>query len=87
MYYGNEDQRERYVTKLATGEFLGAYCLTEPGAGSDANSGKTNAKLSEDGKHYILNGQKMWITNAGFRRYAGSVCKDRQRQGAERIHR
>jgi alkylation response protein AidB-like acyl-CoA dehydrogenase len=66
MYYGNEDQRQRYVTKLATGEFIGAYCLTEPGAGSDANSGKTNAKLSADGKHYILNGQKMWITNAGF---------------------
>jgi alkylation response protein AidB-like acyl-CoA dehydrogenase len=66
MYYGNKDQRERYVTRLATGEILGAYCLTEPGAGSDANSGKTNAKLSEDGKHYILNGQKMWITNAGF---------------------
>ena len=66
MYYGNKDQRQRYVTKLATGELLGAYCLTEPGAGSDANSGKTNAKLSEDGKHYILNGQKMWITNAGF---------------------
>ncbi|MCX6329740.1 MAG: acyl-CoA dehydrogenase family protein [Bacteroidia bacterium] len=66
MYYGNKDQRERYVTKLASGELLGAYCLTEPGAGSDANSGKTNAKLSEDGKHYILNGQKMWITNAGF---------------------
>ena len=66
MYYGNKDQRERYVTKLASGEFLGAYCLTEPGAGSDANSGKTNAKLTEDGRHYILNGQKMWITNAGF---------------------
>jgi alkylation response protein AidB-like acyl-CoA dehydrogenase len=66
MYYGNEDQRQRYVTKLATGELLGAYCLTEPGAGSDANAGKTNAKLSEDGKYYILNGQKMWITNAGF---------------------
>ncbi len=66
MYYGNKDQRERYVTKLATGEFIGAYCLTEPGAGSDANSGKTNATLSPDGKHYILNGQKMWITNAGF---------------------
>jgi alkylation response protein AidB-like acyl-CoA dehydrogenase len=66
MYYGNEDQRQRYVTKLATGEMLGAYCLTEPGAGSDANAGKTNARLSEDGKHYILNGQKMWITNAGF---------------------
>jgi alkylation response protein AidB-like acyl-CoA dehydrogenase len=66
MYYGNNDQRQHYVTKLASGEFIGAYCLTEPGAGSDANSGKTNAKLSEDGKHYILNGQKMWITNAGF---------------------
>ena len=66
MYYGNKFQRENYVTKLASGEFIGAYCLTEPGAGSDANSGKTNATLSSDGKHYILNGQKMWITNAGF---------------------
>lgn len=66
MYYGNEDQRQRYVTRLATGEILGAYCLTEPGAGSDANAGKTRATLSDDGKHYILNGQKMWITNAGF---------------------
>lgn len=66
MYFGNEEQRERYVTKLATGELLGAYCLTEPGAGSDANSGKSNALPSEDGSHYVLNGQKMWITNAGF---------------------
>ncbi|MBN1953086.1 MAG: acyl-CoA dehydrogenase family protein [Bacteroidales bacterium] len=66
MYYGNEEQRQKYVTKLATGELLGAYCLTEPGAGSDANAGKTNAKLSDDGKYYILNGSKMWITNAGF---------------------
>jgi alkylation response protein AidB-like acyl-CoA dehydrogenase len=66
MYYGNEEQRQKYVTRLATGEYLGAYCLTEPGAGSDANAGKTNAHLSDDGKHYILNGQKMWITNAGF---------------------
>ncbi|MBN2275785.1 MAG: acyl-CoA dehydrogenase family protein [Bacteroidales bacterium] len=66
MYYGNQEQREKYVTRLASGEILGAYCLTEPGAGSDANSGKTNARLSEDGKYYILNGQKMWITNAGF---------------------
>lgn len=65
-YYGNDAQREKYVTKLATGELIGAYCLTEPGAGSDANAGKTNARLSEDGTHYILNGQKMWITNAGF---------------------
>ncbi len=66
MYYGNEEQRKKYIPKLATGEYLGAYCLTEPGAGSDANSGKTKAVLSSDGKHYIMNGQKMWITNAGF---------------------
>ena len=66
MYYGTEEQRQKYVTKLATGELIGAYCLTEPGAGSDANAGKTNARLSDDGQHYILNGQKMWITNAGF---------------------
>jgi len=66
LYYGNKEQRDRYIPKLASGELLGAYCLTEPGAGSDANSGKANAKLSDDGKHYILNGQKMWITNAGF---------------------
>ena len=66
LYFGNEYQKEKYITKLSTGEWAGAYCLTEPGAGSDANSGKTNARLSEDGKHYILNGQKMWITNTGF---------------------
>ena len=66
LYYGNEEQKEKYLPKLATGEWAGAYCLTEPGAGSDANAGKTQAVLSEDGKHYILNGQKMWITNAGF---------------------
>lgn len=66
LYYGNEEQRQKYVSRLATGELIGSYCLTEPGAGSDANSGKTTAKLSEDGKYYILNGQKMWITNAGF---------------------
>ncbi len=66
LYYGNEEQKEKYLPKLATGEWAGAYCLTEPGAGSDANAGKTKATLSEDGKYYILNGQKMWITNAGF---------------------
>jgi len=65
-YYGTHEQKMKYLTKLATGEYAGAYCLTEPGAGSDANSGKTKAVLSEDGKHYILNGQKMWITNGGF---------------------
>jgi len=66
LYYGNEEQRAKYVSKLATGELIGAYCLTEPGAGSDANSGTTKAVLSEDGKHYIVNGAKMWITNGGF---------------------
>ncbi len=66
LYYGNEEQKKKYIPKLATGEWKGAYCLTEPGSGSDANSGKTKAVLSDDGKHYNLNGQKMWITNAGF---------------------
>jgi len=64
--YGTEEQKKKYVPKLATGEWFGAYCLTEPGAGSDANSGKTTATLSEDGKSYKINGQKMWISNAGF---------------------
>jgi len=66
LYYGNKEQKDRYMSKLATGELKAAYCLTEPNAGSDANSGKTKATLSEDGKYYILNGQKMWITNGGF---------------------
>lgn len=64
--YGTEEQKLKYVPKLASGEWFGAYCLTEPGAGSDANSGKTKAELTEDGKHYKINGQKMWISNAGF---------------------
>ena len=64
--YGTEEQKKKYVPKLATGEWFGAYCLTEPGAGSDANSGKTKAVLSEDGKSYSISGQKMWISNAGF---------------------
>ena len=64
--YGTEEQKHKYVPKLATGEWFGAYCLTEPGAGSDANSGKTTAELTDDGKHYKINGQKMWISNAGF---------------------
>jgi len=64
--YGNEEQKQKYVPKLASGEWFGAYCLTEPGAGSDANSGKTKAVLSEDGSHYLITGQKMWISNAGF---------------------
>ena len=66
VYYGSEEQKQKYLPKLASGELAAAYCLTEPGAGSDANSGTSKAVLSEDGKHYILNGQKMWITNGGF---------------------
>jgi alkylation response protein AidB-like acyl-CoA dehydrogenase len=66
LYYGNAEQKAKYVTKLASGEWKAAYCLTEPGSGSDANSGKTKAIPSSDGSHYILNGQKMWITNGGF---------------------
>lgn len=64
--YGTEEQKQKYVPKLASGEWFGSYCLTEPGAGSDANSGKTTAELSADGKSYKINGQKMWISNAGF---------------------
>jgi len=66
LYYGNEEQKAKYIPKLGSGEWKAAYCLTEPNSGSDANSGKTKAKLSEDGKHYIITGQKMWITNGGF---------------------
>ncbi|RFC53265.1 acyl-CoA dehydrogenase family protein [Brumimicrobium aurantiacum] len=66
LYYGNQEQKEKYIPKLASGEWKASYCLTEPSAGSDANSGKTKAELTEDGKHYVINGQKMWITNAGF---------------------
>lgn len=66
LLYGTEEQKQKYLPDLAAGTKFGAYCLTEPDAGSDANSGKTRAKLSEDGKHYIINGQKMWISNAGF---------------------
>lgn len=64
--YGTEAQKQKYVPKLASGEWMGSYCLTEPGAGSDANSGKTTAVISEDGTSYKINGQKMWISNAGF---------------------
>ena len=66
LYYGNEEQKAKYLPKLATGEWKASYCLTEPDSGSDANSGKTKAVLTDDGKHYIINGQKMWITNGGF---------------------
>lgn len=66
LYYGTEEQKQKYIPKLGSGEWKASYCLTEPSSGSDANSGKTKAELTEDGKHYILNGQKMWITNGGF---------------------
>jgi len=66
LYYGNKDQKNKYIPKLVSGEWKASYCLTEPGSGSDANSGKTKAVLSDDGKHYLITGQKMWITNAGF---------------------
>lgn len=66
LYYGNQEQKDKYIPKLASGEWKAAYCLTEPDSGSDANSGKSRARLSEDGKHYLINGQKMWITNGGF---------------------
>lgn len=66
LYYGTPEQRQKYIPNLATGVWKAAYCLTEPNSGSDANSGKTKAVLSADGKHYLVTGQKMWITNAGF---------------------
>src|SRR6195256_1183958 len=66
VYFGTEDQKKKYLPKLATGEWIGAYCLSEPQAGSDAQNSLTRAELTPDGKHYILNGQKMWITNGGF---------------------
>ena len=66
LYFGTEDQKKKYIPKLATGEWKGAYGLTEPNSGSDALGAKTTAKLSADGKHYLLNGQKCWITNGGF---------------------
>ena len=66
VYYGNESQKAKYLPKIASAEYVAAYALTEPNAGSDANAGKTKATLSEDGTHYVLNGQKIWITNGGF---------------------
>ena len=66
LYFGTEAQKQKYIPKLATGEWKGAYGLTEPNSGSDALGAKTTAVLSADGKHYILNGQKCWITNGGF---------------------
>lgn len=75
LYYGNDAQKQKYIPKLASGEWKASYCLTEPGSGSDANSGKTKAVLSPDGSHYILNGQKMWITNGGFANFMTVFAK------------
>src|SRR5882757_1252398 len=66
LYYGNEAQKKKYIPNLASGKWKASYCLTEPDSGSDANSGKTKAVPTADGKHYVINGQKMWITNGGF---------------------
>jgi alkylation response protein AidB-like acyl-CoA dehydrogenase len=66
LYYGNAEQKAKYIPKLGAGEWKAAYCLTEPNSGSDANSGRTSAKLNAEGTHYLINGQKMWITNGGF---------------------
>ena len=66
LYFGNEAQKEKYLPGMITGEIIAAYCLTEPSSGSDALAAKTKAELTDDGKHYIINGQKMWISNAGF---------------------
>lgn len=66
VYFGTEEQKRKYLPKLATGELIGCYCLSEPQAGSDALAARTRAELSSDGKYWLLNGQKMWITNGGF---------------------
>ena len=74
LYYGTEAQKQKYLPRLISGELKAAYCLTEPSSGSDALAAKTRADLSEDGQHYILNGQKMWISNAGFCRCLYRLC-------------
>ncbi len=66
VLFGNEEQKQKYLPKLASGELIAAYALTEPGSGSDALGAKTTAKLNAAGTHYVLNGEKQWITNAGF---------------------
>ncbi len=79
LLFGTEEQKQKYLPKLATAEMVAAYCLSEPQAGSDALAARTRADLSPDGTHYILNGQKMWITNGGIR---GSL--HRLREGRRR---
>jgi len=75
LLYGNEAQKEKYLSDIVTAKVKCSYCLTEPGAGSDANSGKSKAVFSDDNKHFILNGQKMWITNSGFADVFFVFCK------------
>ena len=71
VLFGNEEQKQKYLPNFATGEKIAAYALTEPGSGSDALGAKTTAKLNAEGTHYVLNGEKQWITNAGF---CGCIC-------------
>src|SRR4030095_15396979 len=66
VYFGTDEQKKKYLPKIGSGEWVGAYCLSESGSGSDALAAKSTARLSEDGNHWILNGEKMWITNGGF---------------------
>ena len=80
VFFGNEDQKRKYLPKLAKVEMLAAYALTEPLAGSDALAARTRADLDADGKHYILNGQKMWITNGGAAGLVHRLCESRWRQ-------
>ena len=85
VFFGSQDQKRRYLPKMATAEFIAAYALTEPEAGSDALNAKTTATLSPDGKHYILNGQKTWITNAGIADVAIVYAKTDPEAGAKGI--
>ena len=74
LYFGTDAQKEKYLPKLITGEWKASYCLTEPGSGSDALAAKSTAVLSDDGSHYVLNGQKMWITQCWVCRYIYRIC-------------
>ena len=84
LLYGTEDQKKRYLPRLAAGQLIACYCLTEPGSGSDAASIKTRATLSPDGKHYIVNGNKLWITNGSIASFATIFAKVEMQEGAEK---
>ncbi len=79
LYFGTDAQKKKYIPKLASGEWKGSYGLTEPNSGSDALGAKTSAKLSHDGKYYLMNGQKCWITNGGFRGRIYGICQSGRR--------